>query len=279
MSNIKNIIRYISNEMDREEKEQFRELLSSDSALMEEYRSVFRIWEMTKEKLSLADLPDDKERDALIAAIIAEHDIATYGTGISSEKESAFQSKLENIMSKQPSQKSRSPSDRPWRLYGGAALLMAAAIALMVIIIIPKSDLKNLAFSYYDPVNDPLLELYTLQTRSQDIKALGFLKEGRYEDARTNLENIISSEKEDEILSLFYAITCYETNEPGKALELLEELSESRNDTVSYHAKWYLSLIYIMQDQENTAQLRLEELAKTEGWYRKKAKILLNRSD
>jgi tetratricopeptide (TPR) repeat protein len=278
MSNIKNIIRYISDEMEREEHEQFRKQLSSDSVLMEEYRSVLRIWEMTKEKLTLTDLPDIAQREELIAAVIAEHDIATYGTGITSEKESAFQLKLKNIMSGQPSKKSRSPAKRPWRLYGTAALLMAASIAFMVIII-PKTNLKNLAYSYYDPANDPLLELYTFQTRSQDIKAIGFLKEGRYEDARTNFENIISSGEDDEIILLFYAITCYETNEPGKAIELLEELSESSNDTVSYHAKWYLSLMYIMQDQKNRAQLSLEELAETDGWYRKKIKTLLNRSN
>lgn len=280
MSNIKKIIRYISGEMEREEQEQFREQLSSDSGLMEEYRSVSSIWEMTKEKLTLTNLPDGKKRDELIAAVIAEHDIATYGTGISSEKESAFQSKLENIMSRQPSEQNRSPAKRPWPFYGAAALLMAAAIALMVIIFIPKSDLNELAFSYYDPVNDPLIELYTSQTRSQEIKALDLFKEGRYEAARLSFENDLPSGKhDDDIISLFYAITCYETGEPIKALELLEELSESSSDTVSYHAKWYLSLIYIMQDQKNKAQLSLEELAEKDGWNRKKVKMLLNRSD
>jgi hypothetical protein len=280
MSNIKKIIRYISGDMEREEQEQFRDLLSSDSVLMEEYRSVFRIWEMTKEKLTLTDLPDSEQRDELIAAVIAAYDISTYGTGTSSERESAFKSKLENIMSKPPSKKNRSPAKKHRTIYGAAALLMAAAIALMVIVFNPKSDLEELAISYYDPVNDPLLELYTLQTRSQEIKALNHFKEGNYEAARLSFENnLTSGRRDDDIISLFYAVTCYETGDPIRALELLEELSESSSDTVSYHAKWYLSLIYIMQDQKNKAQLSLEELAETAGRHRKKVKILLRKSD
>ncbi|MCA1746900.1 MAG: hypothetical protein LC655_04325, partial [Bacteroidales bacterium] len=139
----------------------------------------------------------------------------------------------------------------------------------------PSTDLQETALSFYDPSNDPLLELYTQQTRSQNLKALHFFKEGNYESARYYFEENQPSTEQNDITSLFYAITCYETGEGDIATELLNDLLIVGEEVIVYHAKWYLALIYISQDQKERALPYLHEISKTEGIFTRKAEKLI----
>jgi hypothetical protein len=278
MNNIERIIKYLSNEMDAEEQHLFKEQLSSDSDFMEEYRSIRRIWDITKEKLTLKELSEVKTREELIAAVNAAHDISFYGTERTSDKEKSFQAQLQEIMNQKHSDKSASRKKNV-ELYYKGGLLIAAAIALLLLIFRPSSDLKDVALSYYDPSNDPLLELYTQQTRSQNRKALHFFKEGDYESARYYFEESYPTAEQSDVNALFYAITCYETGESEVAVELLNHLLIAGEDTIVYHAKWYLALIYIGQDQQEMALPYLHQISEKEGIFRNKAEKLIKKSD
>jgi hypothetical protein len=278
MNNIERIIKYLSNEMDAEEQRLFKEQLSSDSDFQEEYRSIQKIWEIAKEKLTLEELSELDEKEELIAAVIAAHDVSLYGSDRTSEKEKAFQAQLEEIMKKPPSDRG-AHRKKNTQLYYLSGLLAAAAITILILVFRPSADLQETALSYYDPSNDPLLELYTQQTRSQNLKALHLFKEGNYESARYYFEENQPSTKQNDIASLFYAITCYETGEADISAELLNDLLIVGEDAIVYHAKWYLALIHISQDQEEMALPYLHEISETEGIFRQKAEKLIKKSD
>jgi hypothetical protein len=278
MNNIERIIKYLSNEMDAEEQRLFKEQLSSDSDFMEEYRSIRRIWDITKEKLTLEGLSEANTREELIAAVIAAHDISLYGTDRISEKEKAFHAQLEEIMKKRPSDRG-ALRKKNMQFYYLSGLLAAAAITMLILVFRPSTDLQETALSLYDPSNDPLLELYTQQTRSQNLKALHFFRESDYEAARFYFEKNQPPADQNDITSLFYAITCYETGEAAIATELLNDLLIVGEDTIVYHAKWYLALIYISQDQKEMALPYLHEISETEGIFRQKAKEIIQKSD
>ena len=278
MNNIERIIKYLSNEMDVEEKRLFKERLSSDSDFMEEYRSIRRIWDITKEKLTLKELSDIEQREELIAGVTAAHDISLYGTERRSDKEKSFQAQLEEIMTQRPSDKSVHRK-KYLRLYYKSGLLIAAAITLLLLIFRPSSDLQEIALSYYDPSNDPLLELYTQQTRSQNLKALHFFREGKYEAARHYFIDNQPPADQNDVTALFYAITCYETGEADLATELLHHLLSTGENDIAYHAKWYLALIYIIQEQQLMALPYLHQISEMEGVFRQKAEKLISISD
>ena len=157
-------------------------------------------------------------------------------------------------------------------------LLLAAAIALLFLIFRPSVNLNELAISYYDPTNDPLLELYSLQTRSDDTKALQLVKQRKFETARDFFETNQETINQNSVAALFYAITCYETGEPGKAFDLLIQLSKSGQKDVSYHATWYLALFYIGQNQKEMALPYLNRLSDKEGVFKHKARKLIRKS-
>lgn len=277
MNNIERIIKYLSNEMDAEEQRLFKERLSSDSGFKEEFRSIRRIWDITKEKLTLKGLSEVDKREELIAAVIAAHDISFYGTERKSDREKSFQAQLEEIMNQRPTNKGVHRRAN-YRIYYKAGLLVAAAITLLLLILRPSSDLQEVALSYYDPSNDPLLELYTQQTRSQNMKALHFFREGKYETARYYFEENQPPAEQNDVTALFYAISCYETGEADMAVELLHRLLEAGEDAIAYHAKWYLALIYISQDQQIKALPHLNELSEMEGIFSQKAGKLIRKS-
>lgn len=278
MNNIERIIKYLSNEMDAEEQRLFKEQLSSDSGFMEEYGSIRRIWDITKEKLTLKELSEVDKREELIAAVTAAHDISLYGIDRTSDKEKSFQAQLEEIMNHRPSEKGVL-SKTKYRTYYTVGLLVAATITLLFLIFRPSSDLQDVALSYYDPSNDPLLEMYTQQTRSQNLKALHFFREGKYEAARYYFEENQPPPEQNDISTLFYAITLYETGEADKATEMMNHLLIVDEDSIAYHTKWYLALIYINQDQQEKALPYLHQLSEKEGFFRQKAEKLIKKSD
>ncbi len=278
MNNIEPIIKYLSNEMEAEEQQNFENLLASDPDLMEEYRSILRVWEITKEKLTLDDLPEGEDREELIASIMAAYDVQHYGSGESTEDERNFKSRLKEVMADKDSEKNKKTGNS-FPLNYKTGLLLAAAIALLFVIFRPSENLNELAISYYDPSNDPLLELYSLQTRSDDTKALQLVKQRDYETARDLFETNQETINDNSGAALFYAITCYETGDPGKAFDLLTELSRSAQEDVSYHATWYLGLFYIDQNKKERALPYLERLSEKEGVFKRKAQKLIRKSD
>jgi len=274
MNNIDTIIKYLSGDLEPLSKMEFEKALETIPDLAEEYRSVLKIWETSKNLLSIEELPDGTNREEFIAEVIAAYDIQQYRTKTLSKKGQQFKDELARViqMNTSSSEKSRKG---PIKVIYRISIFLVAAAAIFILILMPGSDLIQLASGYYNPMVDPDIEQYNLTVRSERANALLFFKEGNFSEARHSFEK--NTDKADSLEQLFYAITCYETGDQNKAFSLLHDLILSNESTVSYKAMWYLSLLLIDQGELEEAQKNLLNISTTEGIYKKKSRRLLRK--
>ena len=270
------IIQYLSGEMDQEEARQFEQLLSSDPEMEEEFRSVSRIWEITRKNLLLEDLPEEKIRDQLIAEVIAQQDIEYYGTEDENDQEKNFRLALQKAEQMYDQEQARK-SGRKRRPNYTAMLLAAASIALLVVITWPQTSLQEKAIDLQRSSETELSSQHGFKTRSNEAKGLQFFRDGDYSAAKAYFKLSEENTKKDPAAQLFYALACWKTGEQDSAVSLLSDLMLSDSSTVSYQAKWYLSLLWIEKEQTGQAIPLLIELSRTEGSYRKESTKLLRK--
>ena len=274
MNNIDTIIKYLSGDLELLSRAEFEKALETIPDLAEEYRSILKIWQLTKKQLAIDDLPDSSEREELIATVLAAHDVEFYRNKAISKKEQELKDELDRIMSTETI-KPTVVNKKPGRVIYRLSVMVAALAAILLITLLPGPDLNQLASTYYDPMDDPDLDFYALTSRSVTANGIFLFKEGEFQTARnffeSNLEEMIPMEE------LFYALSCYETGDQQKAISLLDGLTLSNEYAVSYKTKWYLSLIHIKTGDKQKAIKLLSEVQEDEGIYQRKSKKLLRK--
>lgn len=280
MNNIEKIITYLSGEMEREEVNRFDLLRATDPELENEFQSVRKIWEITRENLMLEDLPEEKIRDQLIAEVMAHHDILQYRNSTSSKKSKSFRAALEKAGKEIQQEKIQQHSRSKW-FNIPTILLAAASLALLFLVLRPSTSLEELALSYYDPAGEPLAAQHDFKTRSNEARALQFFRDRNYNAARYYFQIDTDAVAGDPMVRLFYGISCYETGDMQKALSLLEPLAVSDSsgptEPAAYHAKWYVSLILLKEGRAERAIPYLVDLSRSEGSFKKKSTRLLRK--
>jgi len=282
MNKIEPIIKYLSGEMDQQEASRFDLLRSADPELEKTFQSIQKIWEITRENLMLEDLPEEKIRDQLIAEVIAQHDIERYRDQKLSKKAETFRSSLEKAEAaahRQEGMQDGRPRSK-W-LQTSTILLTAACLVLLFLVLRPSTSLRELAVSYYDPVESELVSQYAFKTRSNEARALQFFRDRNFDAARYYFEIDMETIKNDPMARLFYGITCHETGDTEQAIAVLDPLARSTiSDSTakaSYHAKWYLSLILVNEGKTEKAIPFLIELSRTEGPFNKNSTRLMRK--
>lgn len=277
MTHTDKIIQYLSGEMDQDEKQQFEKLLASDPDLEDEYRSVRSVWELTKEKLTLQELPDTESREAYIASVVAAHDIETYGNRKYTEEEKKLRDKIEEIGSQvQPD--SSLPKKRKIRPDRGMILLLAACVALLLLVTWPDRGVSDLAASYYNPQKDVLIEQMVSRTGGTEHKAIDHFRNGRFKAAKNAYESMEQLPGDESVSRIFYAVSCFETGNTPRAVDLLEVMASESLPPLSVHAAWYLSLIHLQSGNREAALPYLVTLSNMEGMYQDKATRLIRKS-
>jgi tetratricopeptide (TPR) repeat protein len=286
MNNTDKIITYLSGEMEQAEADQFDLLRAADPELEHAFQAIRKIWELTRENLMLEDLPEENIRDQLIAEVMAHHDIDRYRNH-DSKKMMAFRKALEKAAesAEEPGKKhvSRSRYNLP------TILLAAASLVLLFLVLRPATSLRELAVSYYDPAGSELASGHAFKTRSNEAQALQFIRDRNYQAARHYFESDLNAIADDPVARLFYGISCHETGDSEQAIAVLRSVATAdtagqeeragQTDTVSYHAKWYLSLILIREGKTEEALPFLIELSRTDGPFNSKSTRLLRKTE
>lgn len=274
MNNTERSIKYLSGDLDPQMVADFEKSLASDQDLADEFRPIERIWKIAKQQLTLTDLPDNNNREEVIASVLAAHDLERYRHGNLSSKEENFIKELEKAH-KQVSGGKVSSKKIFWRKTAKVYAFVVAAAAAILYLLLPGSDYLKLADSYYNPLNDPHVNEILSTTRSMEGSGIAYFIKGNYGAAR----NIFEKEQVSlDSPGLFcYAISCIETGDQEKGIHLLREIIAGNSEQVSSIAKWYLSLILIERGDTAEAEKILGEIIETDDSNRNRAKKLVRR--
>lgn len=273
MKHIDKIIKYLSGEMLPDESDRFKNDISKDSELRDEFESISSIWKEIQKHLQLKEGSGTENREELIAEILAEHDIEFYGTKAETKREEAFRNNLKKVMieaEKPVKKKKLSP-----RIYSMVSLMAAALITALVIIMNPAPDLDELTEAYYQPGSDPVFEKVSSTSRSDAGSAMALFIQGKYELSSSIAFQEITKNPDLPEMKLLYALSQYETGDFSEAESYLLTLIEEGNSETVRAANWYLALIYLKTDNNSKARSKLEKLISVNNPYQKRAGKLL----
>ncbi len=249
--NIDLIERYLDEDLDPAELEKFNQKLEQD----QEFRRLFN------------------EMDRLVE-----------GIRISASKTS-LEEKLANLEKSLPFRKTRqgveeTPVIRLWdraRQYKGA---MAAAIAMLFVatFVLITQDFKTDPGELYAKSFVPFPNVGPGDTRSAEKdnqqRAYTYYDMGRYEDALK-----IFTQMDMDTADKLYAANAYMAiGDIAKAIPLLEQVSE-RGTGLSIHAKWYLALCNLKEENLASARSLLTDLKNLGGEYHEEATRTLEKLD
>lgn len=131
--------------------------------------------------------------------------------------------------------------------------------------------------SFYSPYQTDL------NTRSDDKVFLGvnfavkLYAEKEYEASYELLKNYSRDNFNNPVAKYYLALNAMELNRLEEAELYFVDLIESAEYGYVVHAKWYLSLIYLKQDDLVQARALLNELKDESGFYEERAKALLKK--
>lgn len=107
------------------------------------------------------------------------------------------------------------------------------------------------------------------------LSALQKYEEQDYEKAMMLFEQLLEVKENDMALNLYSGITYMEEEEYQNASTSFNSIIENNNNLFVEHAKWYLSLCYVItEDKENAIKL-LDELVQEDSYYKKDARRIL----
>lgn len=267
------IIRFLSGEMDPEEKRQFEASRDKDPELREAFEKISGIWDLARESLNIDGKPLHTGRDELVAWVIATLDREEYAVSDDPARERAFRKKMEKIM-EQPPEKNRIIRHPGVTRF----LLAAAAVALLLVLFMPQRSMEQLAAGYYDPAGDPLFCSYDSRTAAQE-QGVMLVKDGLYAQARALFEADPGTPDLQTASGIAYAISCYETGDSALALSILTELATGKRTMLAMHAGWYISLYLLESGRSEEAIPYLVAIAADEGAFSRKAAKILRKSN
>ncbi len=171
-------------------------------------------------------------------------------------------------------------------LNGRSALFIAIVFTLLLLVpflyLFMSLDKKqNLIFKYFSPhdisssqriFDDPQIE------NEWNVIALKY-RSGNYSATLLALNQLYAHQLPDVYIDRFYMGICYiALNEPSNALEHLNAaLVQSRNDGFVPYIKWYISLAYLQNGNNDVAKTMLSDLAQLSDFaHFKKDKQLLS---
>ena len=281
MNNLETIIKYLGKEMDAGEITRFELQLESDEKLREELKRVQQVWDFIGKQLSLQDLPGEADRENFLAEVVAAIEIDKFRNKEESEQTEAFRKRLKSIMDDASADMEPGASihRKKGRKSNRAriVLLFLGAAAVLSLIILPYRDLDDLTTLYYNPPElEHISDMYSL-SRSEETIACKLFFEGEYVASRKAFEAGDQLQISDPASRFIYALSCYETGSVEKSITLLASLRSTENADISCDVDWYLALILIKKNDPGQAIQLLQEISEGKCKYVRKADKLLRK--
>ena len=129
--------------------------------------------------------------------------------------------------------------------------------------------------AYYKPLTNPDATIRGENIASDETKAIQAYEKEDYFAAVNYYQKLVTEHPANVKDNLFYGISLLSTNQPEKAIDILDNIQTS----VEFHfdIQWYLALAYIKNKQIQDAQICLKELTKEDNYYQTQAQEILNK--
>jgi hypothetical protein len=179
---------------------------------------------------------------------------------------------FERVAFKKLDEKSQAKSSMALRVAASVIILFVALGAFYLVNGTSKTDLYA---SYYEPYEN------VLKTRGNErlewAKAMMYYDKKEFENAKTEFLTFNDEEKAKPLYNLYLGIVHLELDELENAGTQFRSLLAKDNQYFNEHAKWYLSLLAIKNNNNSKAIEYLSQLTKESNFYKERAQELLDK--
>lgn len=161
---------------------------------------------------------------------------------------------------------------------GGIRIRVAAAAVLLI-----ASGLwltmggKPTAYELYESHYAPYRDMVTTRGQYAHDEAMKLYNHGDFKQAEIAFAKVVKNPESMSVFRLYYSICLFENGKNQEATASLKLLLASTDDAaVQEPAHWYLAMIYLSDEQVESARKELTLLLNYSPYYANKAKELLN---
>ena len=152
---------------------------------------------------------------------------------------------------------------------------IAAAIILLIGFSLWQIILNKSSFEIYTMFYNPYQTDISTRSGEQlaDKVQLSYLlyEDGDYEASFEILKNYLAKNFNNQTAHFYYGMNALELQQYDLAINELAAVAEDTSTPFSLHAKWYLAMAYLKNDQEVEASKYLNQLISTRNLYTEKA--------
>lgn len=235
------IVRYLSGDLNTEEKRAFEEQLASDPQLSQEYGEVSAAYRLIRE-------------------------------GVLRKDTEAFREKLRQVMEENASsvRRTRKRYLPAWTLI----LSVAASLAILLVILLVTLDGQPPFARFYHPQDDPLLLALVQDSRGNAAAGIALFKREEYAASRQHLEMVLEAEPENNLALLYYLLASIETGREEEALQKISAWEIDPTHPAGRAIAWYTALALVRLERPDEASRYLQSLTGLPGAYEQEAEKL-----
>ncbi len=131
--------------------------------------------------------------------------------------------------------------------------------------------------SYFKPLTNPDATVRGENSTTDESQAIQAYEKEDYFEAVKYYEKLVSNNPDNVKNNLFLGISFLETNQPKKAIDVLNKITIS--EEFHFDIQWYLALAYLKNKDIPLAQTAFSNLTKEENYYQKEAKEIAGKLD
>ena len=133
---------------------------------------------------------------------------------------------------------------------------------------------EQLFAKYYEPYMVASVQRNGSAQNTQQ-QAMQAYEEGNYQLAAKAFESCLSLTPQDVGCQFYLGLSYLETQQLHKAEQSLKHVIQATPNEYTTRAQWYLALVYLKNNKSKDAKLLLQELSRDQGFYGKKADMLM----
>lgn len=165
-----------------------------------------------------------------------------------------------------------------YKLAAAACIIGVLSITTYRIFFTKKSVSEEQIYaSYFKPLTNVDANVRGENDNSDETKAANAYENEDYFEALNFYQKLVANNPKNVKNNLFLGISYLATNQPKKAIVVLQTITQS--EEYHFDIQWYLALAYIKNKEIQNAQANLNNLTKEENYYQKEAQEIIEKLD